>query len=172
MFMGTALVRRGPLYHLYSQELTQKKLDRLKKEKEETRINLIRDQFVSKFVGSKDILPTTAIREGVVVPSLHTVLRSTANHFELNVDDLIGASRKAHHTYARHIYSYVSYMITQSSSVQIAKAIKRDHSTIFNSFHKVRSLFAEHPDTTKADVDAVIFLSAKASCIEPFYWGC
>ena len=172
MFMGTALVKRGPLYYLYSQELIQKQLVKEKKQKEEVRVNLIKSQFVIKGFVSKEIIPTTAIREGVVVASLQTVLRETAKHFDIKIDDLISISRKAKLTYARHVFCYVAYMITQSSSVQISRTIRRDHSTVFNSLHKMREMIDQHNDMTKSDISTVMFMSAKMSGIEPFYWGC
>jgi chromosomal replication initiation ATPase DnaA len=172
MFMGTALMKRGPLYYLYSQELKDKKLREIKEKQEEIRIKLIRDQFSKMVAASKETLPATAIREGIVVASLQTVLKSTAKHFDVSVEDLTSVSRKAKFTYARHVYCYVAYLITQSSSVQISQTIRRDHSTVFNSLYRIRELIDQHNDMTKTDISEVMRLSAQASCIEPFYWGC
>jgi len=82
----------------------------------------------------KDVLELNNVEE----LSIEKIQREVANYFSININEMLGKSRKKKVVMARQIAMYLSRYLTDKSLNDISKAFKRkDHSTILNAIEKV-----------------------------------
>jgi chromosomal replication initiator protein len=82
----------------------------------------------------KDILELNNVEE----LSIQKIQREVASYFSININEMLGKSRKKKVVMARQIAMYLSRYLTDKSLSDISKAFKRkDHSTILNAIEKV-----------------------------------
>jgi len=82
----------------------------------------------------KDILEIKEVEE----LSIEKIQREVSNYFGVNINELLGNSRKKKVATARQIAMYLSRYLTDRSLSEISKAFKKkDHSTVINAVEKV-----------------------------------
>jgi len=82
----------------------------------------------------KDILEIKEVEE----LSIEKIQKEVSNYFGVNINELLGNSRKKKVTTARQIAMYLSRYLTDRSLNEISKAFKKkDHSTVINAVEKV-----------------------------------
>lgn len=74
------------------------------------------------------------------------ILRATADHFKLSVDDLTGTSRLAKVNYARQIAVYLIRETTDHTFVQIGEMLGRTHTTVLHGYNKMVEELKESDD--------------------------
>ncbi|MEZ0323347.1 MAG: chromosomal replication initiator protein DnaA [Hydrogenothermaceae bacterium] len=83
----------------------------------------------------KDIIELKKVKPITV----EKVLQEVANHFNVNINEILGNSRKKKVITARQVAMYLSRELTDESLQSISKAFKKkDHTTIMNAINKVR----------------------------------
>ncbi len=65
------------------------------------------------------------------------IVRATADHFKLSVDDLMGTSRLAKINFARQIAVYLIRETTDHTFVQIGAIFGRTHTTVLHGYNKM-----------------------------------
>ncbi len=82
----------------------------------------------------KDILELKNVEE----LSIEKIQKEVASYFSVNLNELLGKSRKKHVRMARQIAMYLSRYLTDKSLTDISKAFKRKHhTTVLNAIEKV-----------------------------------
>ncbi|WP_457640429.1 chromosomal replication initiator protein DnaA [Persephonella sp.] len=82
----------------------------------------------------KDILEIKEVEE----LSIEKIQKEVANYFSININELLGNSRKKKVAMARQIAMYLARYLTDKSLNEISKAFKKkDHSTVINAVEKV-----------------------------------
>lgn len=89
---------------------------------------------------AKEVL-TNVMRNKPKEASIETIQIVVAQHFDLNVDDLNGSSRKKDIAQARQIAMYLCKKLTQNSYKIIGNKFgNRDHSTVIHAFQTIENL--------------------------------
>ncbi|NPA53970.1 MAG: chromosomal replication initiator protein DnaA [Aquificae bacterium] len=82
----------------------------------------------------KDILEIQEIEE----LSLEKIQKEVANYFAININEIVGNSRKKKVVVARQIAMYLARVLTDKSLNEISKAFKKkDHTTVLNAIEKI-----------------------------------
>ncbi len=82
----------------------------------------------------KDILELNNVEE----LTIEKIQKEVASYFSININEMLGKSRKKKVVMARQIAMYLARYLTDKSLNDISKAFKRkDHSTILNAIEKV-----------------------------------
>ena len=82
----------------------------------------------------KDILELKNVEE----LSIEKIQKEVANYFSVNLNEMLGKSRKKHVRMARQIAMYLARYLTDKSLTDISKAFKRKHhTTVLNAIEKV-----------------------------------
>ncbi len=85
----------------------------------------------------KDILSLKEIEE----LSIQKIQKEVANYFAVNLNEILGSSRKKKVATARQVAMYLSRYLTDKSLTEISKAFKKkDHTTVINAIEKVEKL--------------------------------
>ncbi len=83
----------------------------------------------------KDILAVKEIED----LSIEKIQREVANYFAVNINEILGNSRKKKVVEARQIAMYLSRYLTDKSLTEISKSFKKkDHTTVINAIEKVK----------------------------------
>jgi len=83
----------------------------------------------------KDILEIKEIEE----LSIDKIQREVSNYFAVNINEMLGSSRKKKVVIARQIAMYLSRYLTDKSLSEISKSFKKkDHTTVINAIEKVQ----------------------------------
>ncbi|WP_456402876.1 chromosomal replication initiator protein DnaA [Persephonella sp.] len=83
----------------------------------------------------KDILEINEVEE----MSIEKIQKEVAAYFGVNLNDLLGNSRKKKITTARQVAMYLSRYMTDRSLLEISKAFKKkDHTTVINAVDRVK----------------------------------
>ncbi len=78
------------------------------------------------------------IKEMEVNLSIDKIQKEVANYFGVNINEILGNSRKKKVAMARQIAMYLSRYLTDKSLSEISKAFKKkDHTTVINAIDKV-----------------------------------
>ncbi|MBK3332626.1 chromosomal replication initiator protein DnaA [Persephonella atlantica] len=78
------------------------------------------------------------IKEMEVSLSIDKIQKEVANYFGVNINEILGNSRKKKVAMARQIAMYLSRYLTDKSLSEISKAFKKkDHTTVINAIDKV-----------------------------------
>ena len=87
---------------------------------------------------ARDVLKDVLELNNVEELSIQKIQREVANYFSININEMLGKSRKKKVVMARQIAMYLARYLTDKSLNDISKAFKRkDHSTILNAIEKV-----------------------------------
>ncbi len=82
----------------------------------------------------KDILKIQNVEE----LTIQKIQKEVANYFAVNLNDMLGNSRRKKVSLARQIAMYLSRYLTDKSLTEISKAFKKkDHTTIINAIEKI-----------------------------------
>jgi len=82
------------------------------------------------------------------------VIRKTARHFGLKVDDLTGPSRRQTTVLARNLAIYLIRNLTGLSYLQIGQLFgHRDHTTILHAYRRIDD--QRHEPTLQKTLDAI-----------------
>ncbi len=82
----------------------------------------------------KDILEVNNVEE----LSIEKIQKEVANYFAVNINEILGSSRKKKVVLARQIAMYLSRILTDKSLNEISKAFKKkDHTTVLNAIEKI-----------------------------------
>jgi len=82
----------------------------------------------------KDILKIQNVEE----LSIQKIQKEVANYFAVNLNEMLGNSRRKKVSLARQIAMYLSRYLTDKSLAEISKAFKKkDHTTIINAIQKI-----------------------------------
>ncbi len=82
----------------------------------------------------KDILKVKNVEE----LTIQKIQKEVANYFAVNLNDMLGNSRRKKVALARQIAMYLSRYLTDKSLTEISKAFKKkDHTTIINAIEKI-----------------------------------
>jgi len=78
------------------------------------------------------------LKEMEVSLSISRIQQEVAGYFGVNLNDMLGSSRKKKVSMARQIAMYLSRYLTDKSLSEISKAFrKKDHTTVINAIDKV-----------------------------------
>ncbi len=85
----------------------------------------------------KDILALKEVEE----LSIEKIQKEVSNYFAVNLNEILGNSRKKKVSTARQVAMYLSRYLTDKSLTEISKSFKRkDHTTVINAIEKVEKL--------------------------------
>ena len=82
------------------------------------------------------------------------ILKVTARHFEVKIEDIKGRGRVRAIAYPRQIAMYLVRELTSLSYPEIGRTFGKDHTTIINAYQKIEKSLAKN-DPTRKDVDAI-----------------
>lgn len=88
-------------------------------------------------------------------PLIHDIIKATALHYRVSIVALTSDTRLAKPCLARQVAMYVSRELSGKSLHAIARAVNKDHSTVYHAFKKIRVLI-ETDLVLAADVAAIV----------------
>ena len=98
-----------------------------------------------------EILDSNLLSPTVSIFELHDIERAVKNHFKIQSIKI--RSRKKEIVYARHIFSYLSYMYSSKPLSIIGKFLNgKDHSTVINSRKKIMQWLSVKDERLLADI--------------------
>lgn len=68
---------------------------------------------------------------------LNRILEYTAEHFAVDINEVLGKKRTSKIALARHCIFYALHSFTLISSTKLGKLLNRDHSTVLNSINQI-----------------------------------
>lgn len=182
MYMGTAVVRRGPLYYKLAEIEKQKNLERIEEQRKARLLEMHQRAMEEAHERQKErqalliANATRAARLPALVTIKHeaiqnkTIVEATALHFGIPVAELMGESRRAKTCQARQIAYYLCVKLAHRGWSEMKHYTGKDHTTILHAFRKVSALIQRSPQTS-ADVHAVSIAVMEAAGHDPHFWG-
>ena len=87
---------------------------------------------------ARDILKDVLKVQNVEELSIEKIQKEVASYFAVNLNDMLGNSRRKKVALARQIAMYLSRYLTDKSLTEISKAFKKkDHTTVINAIEKI-----------------------------------
>ncbi len=87
---------------------------------------------------AREVLKDTLEMQQVEELSIEKIQKEVANYFAVNINEILGNSRKKKVVVARQIAMYLSRILTDKSLNEISKAFKKkDHTTVLNAIEKI-----------------------------------
>ena len=185
MFQGTALVKRGPLYHICAsreeeakRQAFQDRIREIRREAEEERLrielaNRPKELSRPKHVRKKRYLSATNPLLPVSdLPSTKFIREVVAAYYELEPSDLIGHSRKIKLCYARHVAFYITYKLTVRSLPEIGNFYGgRDHTTVLSGYKRIERLIKSGDTDVINDIREIQLVFSEHGIKHQYFWG-
>lgn len=87
---------------------------------------------------AREVLKDTLEMQEVEELSIEKIQKEVANYFAVNINEILGNSRKKKVVLARQIAMYLTRILTDKSLNEISKAFKKkDHTTVLNAIEKI-----------------------------------
>jgi len=77
------------------------------------------------------------------VTNTHDIVRAVAAHFAVTPSEITGSGRTRAIAFARHVVCYLALRLLRVSTVDVGRAIRRDHTTVGDGARRVKALLAE-----------------------------
>ena len=77
-------------------------------------------------------------------PNLDRILMYVAREYSVPIGDIKGRSQEASIAWARHNVFYLASVLTRMSSMDIGRAMNRDHSSVLHGVRRVRTCLNEN----------------------------
>jgi chromosomal replication initiation ATPase DnaA len=181
MYMGTAVVRRGPLYYKLLEIEKQKNLERIEKQRRDRLMEMHQkamEEAQEKQKARQALLMDNATRTRLpeVITLNHeaipnkVIMEATALHFNIPVSELLGESRTYNICRARQIAFYLCCKLAHRGWSEMKHYTGRDHTTVLHAYRKVSAAIQDCPKWS-ADVHAVSVGVMVEVNHDPHFWG-
>lgn len=182
MYMGTAILRRGPIYYKTLELQKAKELERINHQRmlneaeaesrrqaeaiaeQAERTALLQRNASSIFIKSISRLFKQPR------PTRDQILDATALYFNIPVSTLQDDDRRVNVVLARQVLFYVCVKIYGYSLCETARLLTKDHTTVLHGVRAVAKKRFEKPAYMTA-IHAIRASLAAVVPYEPFFWG-
>lgn len=107
-------------------------------------------------------------------PKMRLIIKAVCEHYNIKPYELNEDIRSHNYVRARHMTFYLARTMTNASFPQIGKFLNKDHTTVINGYHRMKSAISKS-DETRELVDC---LRTKLATIQDVpimfqlpYWG-
>jgi hypothetical protein len=188
MLIGSAVVRRGPVYYkslereleLKKQERTLAQLRVVENERQACYRNAISEQKkhstiekLKKMHAGTRTIPTSFRREKTgSTPTMRFICEATAAYSDIDVERLIGKTREIKIVVPRQIAAYLCYRYTMKSTSEVGKALgDRDHTTILHAVRKIERMVKAGEPAINAAISEIRMAVSDGYTPELHFWG-
>ena len=188
MFQGTALVKRGPLYHICaSREEEAKKQafqDRIRDLREQARLEREKEERAEYAKKKSEQRIVERVRQRRIViekkssmpvtqtPSIRFIRDVVMAYFDISLEEIVGRDRRKHYAMPRHIAFWLTYNLSIKSTPEIGRVYGgRDHTTVLSSIKKVNRMLAAGDQEYSNCIRELRLALSENGLQDQMYWG-
>ena len=182
MYMGTAILRRGPLYYKLLEREKQAHLEAIEQQRKDRLMIMhqrvmdeamekqrARQALLMQHGGEKPVLGKSITIEHQAIP-IKAVFEAVALHDKIPLADIMGESRSAKVVMSRHIAFYLCVKLSKRGWSEMKHYTGRDHTTILHGFRRVSKLVCNDPEMN-ARVHQISVDILTDFGHDPHFWG-